>query len=39
MAKPEEVAKAIIFLLGSGASYMTGSIVDIDGGYSSGKYS
>ncbi|MDE9453696.1 SDR family NAD(P)-dependent oxidoreductase [Xenorhabdus bovienii] len=39
MAKPEEIAKAIIFLLGPGASYMTGSIMDVDGGYSSGKYS
>ncbi|OTA19013.1 short-chain type dehydrogenase/reductase [Xenorhabdus beddingii] len=39
MARPNEIARAIIFLLSTGASYMTGSIVDVDGGYSSGKYS
>ncbi len=32
-AKPEEIAKPIAFLLSDGASYMTGSQVAVDGGY------
>jgi NAD(P)-dependent dehydrogenase (short-subunit alcohol dehydrogenase family) len=29
---PEEVADAIVFLLGAGAAYMTGALVDVSGG-------
>lgn len=32
LGDPDEVARVIEFLCGDGASYMTGSIVDVDGG-------
>ncbi|WP_148573470.1 SDR family NAD(P)-dependent oxidoreductase [Nocardioides caldifontis] len=31
-ARPEEVARPILFLLGSGASYATGVVLDVNGG-------
>lgn len=36
MAEPEEVAEWVIFLLGPEASYMTGNVIDSDGGYQLG---
>lgn len=32
IAKPEEIAPVAVFLLGDGASHMTGQIVPVDGG-------
>ena len=32
VADPKEIADLVSFLLGSRASYMTGSIVSVDGG-------
>ena len=31
--KPEEVANAILFLSSSAASYITGTVINVDGGY------
>jgi NAD(P)-dependent dehydrogenase (short-subunit alcohol dehydrogenase family) len=33
MAKVEEVAAAIVFLVGPKAGYITGSVIDVNGGY------
>lgn len=38
MADPGEIAEAIIFLLSDRASYITGTVLDVDGGYNSGKF-
>lgn len=32
IAKPQEVAKAVVFLSSDGASFMTGATIDVDGG-------
>lgn len=37
-ARPEEVVDSIIYLLGPGAAYVTGAILDVDGGYHAGKF-
>ena len=34
LAQPDEIARVVVFLAGPDASYMTGEIVHIDGGYS-----
>jgi glucose 1-dehydrogenase len=32
MAKPEEIASVVAFLVGQGASYITGTTIFVDGG-------
>lgn len=39
MAEPQEIVAATLFLLGEQSSYITGSVLDVDGGYSCGKFS
>lgn len=34
MAKPDEIADAMLFLCSAGAGYMTGQLVNVDGGFS-----
>jgi 3-oxoacyl-[acyl-carrier protein] reductase len=33
LAEPQEVADVVVFLLSARCSYMTGSVVDVSGGY------
>ena len=34
MAKPDEIADAMLFLCSAQAGYMTGQLVNVDGGFS-----
>lgn len=38
MAAPEEIVSSILYLLSDASSYMTGTILNTDGGYSIGKF-
>ncbi|KIM95840.1 hypothetical protein OIDMADRAFT_59622 [Oidiodendron maius Zn] len=33
LGKPEDIGKAVLFLSGDGASWITGSVLNVDGGY------
>lgn len=33
LGKPEEVAEAVLFLVSPGADFITGEILDVNGGY------
>ncbi|MDA8344741.1 MAG: SDR family NAD(P)-dependent oxidoreductase [Thermaerobacter sp.] len=35
---PEDIAAAVLMLLGSGANYITGQVIGVDGGVTAGRY-
>jgi 3-oxoacyl-[acyl-carrier protein] reductase len=37
LGKPEDIAAAVVFLAGTGASYITGQVISVDGGLSLGS--
>jgi NAD(P)-dependent dehydrogenase (short-subunit alcohol dehydrogenase family) len=37
-ARPEEIASSILYLLSPESSYITGTILSVDGGYHIGKF-
>jgi len=37
-AEPEEITAAILWLLGEQSSYVTGTLLSVDGGFSAGKF-
>jgi 3-oxoacyl-[acyl-carrier protein] reductase len=38
MGQPEDIAAAVLFLSTRGADYVTGTVIDVDGGSSAGRY-
>jgi len=38
MGQPEDIAAAVVFLSSRAADYVTGSVLDVDGGSSAGRY-
>ncbi|HLJ58344.1 MAG TPA: glucose 1-dehydrogenase [bacterium] len=38
MGEPLEIAEAVLFMSSPGASYVTGSVLDVDGGSSAGRF-
>ncbi len=38
LGKPEDIAQAVLFLVGEGASYITGQVLRVDGGLSLGGF-
>jgi NAD(P)-dependent dehydrogenase (short-subunit alcohol dehydrogenase family) len=38
MGLPEDIAAAVLFLSSRGAEYVTGTVIDVDGGSSAGRF-
>ena len=38
LGKPEEIAEAVLLMASSGAAYVTGAVLDVDGGYGTGRF-